>query len=171
METGKCTGGYETGQCACGCDEFIPESAVLDTWATSSVSPQINESRGIPLVPMSMRCQAHEIIRTWTFYTIVRSLYHTGKLPWKDVMISGFVLAKKGEKISKSKSNSALSPTELIAAHSADAIRYWAANAKLGTDTFFAPEDLALSTLPHQAVERVQVRDLPSSGHRFFVCA
>lgn len=143
--TGKCTGGYETGQCACGCGEFIPESAVLDTWATSSVSPQINESRGIPLVPMSMRCQAHEIIRTWTFYTIVRSLYHTGKLPWKDIMISGFVLAKKGEKISKSKSNSALSPTELIAAHSADAIRYWAANAKLGTDTFFAPEDLALS--------------------------
>jgi valyl-tRNA synthetase len=89
---------YE-GTCECGCSEFIPESAVLDTWATSSVTPQINERFGTPLVPMSMRAQAHEIIRTWTFYTIVRSLYHTEKLPWKDIMISGFVLAKRGEKI------------------------------------------------------------------------
>ncbi len=134
-----------TPQCECGCRDFIPESAVLDTWATSSLSPQINERFGLPLVPMSMRAQAHEIIRTWTFYTIVRSLYHTGKLPWKDIMISGFVLAKKGEKISKSKNNSDLSPVELIRTHSADVIRYWAANAKLGTDTFFAPEDLSLS--------------------------
>ena len=131
--------------CECGCTDFIPESAVLDTWATSSLSPQINERFGIPLIPMGMRAQAHEIIRTWTFYTIVRSLYHTGKLPWKDIMISGFVLAKKGEKISKSKNNSDFSPAGLIAAHSADAIRYWAANARLGTDTFFSPEDLALS--------------------------
>ncbi len=131
--------------CQCGCHEFVPERAVLDTWATSSVSPQINERLGLPLVPMSMRSQAHEIIRTWTFYTIVRSLYHTGKIPWKDIMISGFVLARKGEKISKSKNNSDFTPAGLIAAHSADAIRYWAANARLGTDTFFAPEDLALS--------------------------
>ena len=138
-------GDGETGKCICGCSTFIPESAVLDTWATSSLTPQINERCGIPLIPMSMRCQAHEIIRTWTFYTIVRSLYHTGHLPWKDIMISGFVLAKKGEKISKSKSNSALSPAGLIAAHSADAIRYWTAGAKLGTDTFFAPDDLTLS--------------------------
>ena len=92
---------------------------------------------------MSVRCQASEIIRTWTFYTIVRSLYHTGKLPWKDIMISGFVLARKGEKISKSKNNSSLTPTGLISAYSADAVRYWAAGAKLGTDTFFAPDDLA----------------------------
>ncbi|HPF56770.1 MAG TPA: valine--tRNA ligase [Clostridiales bacterium] len=131
------------GKCECGCEEFIPESAVLDTWATSSVTPQINERHGISLVPMAMRAQAHEIIRTWTFYTVVRSLYHTGKLPWKDVMISGFVLAKKGEKISKSKANSELAPANLIAQHSADAMRYWAASAKLGTDTFFSPDDLA----------------------------
>lgn len=132
-----------SGKCVCGCGEFIPESAVLDTWATSSLTPQINERNGIPLVPMSMRAQAHEIIRTWTFYTIVRSLYHTGALPWKDVMISGFVLAKKGEKFSKSKSNSEFAPASLIARHSADAMRYWAASAKLGTDTFFSPDDLA----------------------------
>lgn len=133
------------GKCECGCNEFIPESAVLDTWATSSITPQINERFGIPLVPMNMRAQAHEIIRTWTFYTIVRSLYHTGKLPWKDIMISGFVLAKKGEKISKSKSNSDFAPTNLIAAYSADAMRYWSASTRLGTDTFFSPEDLSTS--------------------------
>ena len=111
------------GSCECGCRDFVPESAVFDTWATSSVTPQINERLGIPLVPMSVRCQASEIIRTWTFYTIVRSLYHTGKLPWKDIMISGFVLARKGEKICKSKNNSSLTPTGLIETYSADAVR------------------------------------------------
>lgn len=131
------------GECSCGCTEFIPESAVFDTWATSSVTPQINERFGIPLIPMSVRAQGPEIIRTWTFYTIVRSLYHTGKLPWRDIMISGFVLAKKGEKFSKSKNNSILTPTELIASYSADAVRYWATGSKLGTDTFFSTNDLA----------------------------
>ena len=92
-----------------------------------------------------MRSQAHEIIRTWAFYSIVKSLYHTGKIPWKDIMISGFVLAKPGEKISKSKKNSADTPIELIEKHSADAIRYWAANGKLGTDTFFSEDELKIS--------------------------
>ncbi|MBQ7810625.1 MAG: valine--tRNA ligase [Clostridia bacterium] len=137
--------------CSCGCSEFIPETAVFDTWATSSVTPLINAHYGEKddisekILPMGMRCQAHEIIRTWAFYTIVKSLYHTGKLPWKDIMISGFVLAKPGEKISKSKNNSSNSPTTLIETHSADAIRYWAANSKLGTDTYFAEEDLKIS--------------------------
>ncbi len=137
--------------CSCGCNEFIPESSVLDTWATSSVTPQINakwcEANDISgrLLPMSLRTQAHEIIRTWAFYTIVKSLYHTGKIPWKDIMICGFVLAKKGEKISKSKNNSELSPSALIENHSADAIRYWAANSKLGTDTFFSIDELGTS--------------------------
>lgn len=137
--------------CSCGCLEFIPESAVFDTWATSSVTPQINTGWGEEedvsgrLLPMSMRTQAHEIIRTWAFYTVVKSLYHTGKVPWKDIMICGFVLAKKGEKISKSKNNSEFSPAALIENHSADVIRYWAANSKLGTDTFFAVEELGIS--------------------------
>lgn len=133
------------GICHCGCREFLPETAVLDTWATSSVTPQINERLGVKLNPMSMRTHAHEIIRTWTFYSIVRSLYHKGEIPWKELMISGFVLAKQGEKISKSKGNSALDPKNLIAAHSADALRYWAANARLGTDTFFDPAELSSS--------------------------
>jgi len=132
------------GTCECGCKEFIPESAVLDTWATSSVTPQINERLGIKLAPMSMRTQAHEIIRTWAFYTIVRSLYHTNNLPWKDLMICGFVLAKKGEKISKSKNNNNFEPKYLISTYSADVLRYWTAGAKLGTDTFFSQDELAI---------------------------
>jgi len=134
---------YE-GTCACGCTQFTPESAVLDTWATSSITPQINELSGGP-VPMGMRPHAHEIIRTWTFYTIVRSWYHTGDLPWNDLMISGFVLAKKGEKISKSKGNSQNDPATLIATHSADVLRYWAANARLGTDTYFDTDELQIA--------------------------
>lgn len=130
-----------TGTCACGCTSFVPEAAVFDTWATSSITPQINERLGLELVPMSMRTHAHEIIRTWTFYTIVRSLYHTGKLPWKDLMICGFVLAKPGEKMGKSKGN-ALDPSKLIEQHSADALRYWTAGARLGTDTLFSPAEL-----------------------------
>jgi valyl-tRNA synthetase len=133
------------GICSCGGNEFVPESAVFDTWATSSITPQINERLGIKLIPMSMRTHAHEIIRTWTFYSIVRSLYRTGDIPWKDLMISGFVLAKKGEKLSKSKGNSDLDPATLISTHSADALRYWSANARLGTDTFFDVEELSTS--------------------------
>ena len=139
------------GICSCGCTEFIPEEAVFDTWATSSLTPEINarflksDNYKNEFLPMSMRSQAHEIIRTWAFYTIVKSLYHTGEIPWKDIMICGFVLAKKGEKISKSKNNSGLEPRELIKVNSADAIRYWSANSKLGTDTFFGVEDLKIS--------------------------
>lgn len=87
----------------------------------------------------------NEIIRTWAFYTIVKSLYHTGQIPWKDIMVCGFVLAKKGEKISKSKQNSEMSPNELIKNHSADVIRYWAASSKLGTDTFFSIDELGIA--------------------------
>lgn len=136
------------GVCQCGCGEFVPEQAVLDTWATSSISPMINrhtaEKYGIDgdFLPMSMRTQAHEIIRTWAFYTIAKSLYHTGDIPWKDVMVCGFVLAKPGEKISKSKGNSKLTPQALVETYSADVIRYWAASARLGTDTFFDQQEM-----------------------------
>lgn len=136
------------GTCECGSTEFIPEKAVLDTWATSSLTPIINretaKEHGIEenFMPMSMRTQAHEIIRTWAFYTIVKSLYHTGNIPWKDVMVCGFVLAKPGEKISKSKGNSKLTPQALVETYTADAIRYWAAGSRLGTDTFFDQEEM-----------------------------
>ncbi len=136
--------------CKCGCKEFIPETAVMDTWATSSVSPFINMKYGENderkfLYPMSMRSHAHEIIRTWTFYSIVKSLYHTGQVPWKDLMISGFVLAKKGEKISKSKNNAKMSPNDLLDIYGADMIRYWTASNKLGTDTWFDTKDIESS--------------------------
>lgn len=137
--------------CKCGCNEFLPEEAVFDTWATSSVTTLINAGYGEKndrtdkIFPMGMRCQAHDIIRTWAFYSIVKSLYHTGQIPWKDIMISGFVLAKPGEKISKSKNGGGSSPMQLIETHSADAIRYWAANSRLGTDTFFSEEELKIS--------------------------
>lgn len=138
---------YE-GQCECGCTEFVPESSVLDTWATSSITPIINRTNAEEIgvkekfMPMSMRTQAHEIIRTWAFYTIAKSLYHTGDIPWQDTMICGFVLAKPGEKISKSKGNSKLTPQALVETYSADTIRYWAASTKLGTDTFFDQQEM-----------------------------
>jgi len=138
------------GTCECGSSSFIPEKDVMDTWATSSVTPLINarwkeKDQKDFLIPMTMRTQAHEIIRTWAFYTIVKSLYHTGELPWKDLMISGFVLAKKGEKLSKSKNNSASEPNTLIEKYGADAIRYWTAANKLGTDTSFSEDDIKSS--------------------------
>lgn len=135
--------------CECGSTEFIPDSAVLDTWATSSISPFINVEKASKyghtiddFMPMSVRTQAHEIIRTWAFYSIVRSLYHTNNVPWKDAMICGIVLAKPGEKISKSKGNSKLTPQELVKECTADYIRYGVANVKLGTDTFFDQQDV-----------------------------
>lgn len=139
---------YSGKGCDCGCNEYLPDKAVFDTWATSSITPQLNCDKAAEFginegfIPMSMRTQAHEIIRTWAFYTIVKSLYHTDDIPWSDIMICGFVLAKPGEKISKSKDNSKLSPRELINQYSADAIRYWAANARLGIDTYFDIQEM-----------------------------
>ncbi|MFV0380399.1 MAG: valine--tRNA ligase [Anaerorhabdus sp.] len=135
-------------KCSCGCDEFYPESDVMDTWATSSVTPLINmkyqEENNFEdiLRPMSLRTNASEIIRTWDFYTIVKSYYHFNEKPWKNVMISGFVMANKGEKVSKSKGNSKSDPIELIKNHSADVIRYWAGSGRLGTDILFSEDTL-----------------------------
>jgi valyl-tRNA synthetase len=135
-------------KCSCGSEDFIPEKDVMDTWATSSVTPLINMKYGETsnyeniLRPMSLRCNAHEIIRTWDFYTIVKSFYHFNEMPWQNVMISGFVLANKGEKISKSKGNSKVEPLDLINQYSADVIRYWAASGRIGTDIVFSEETL-----------------------------
>ena len=132
----------------CGCKKFIPEKDVMDTWATSSVTPLINMKYGEKdnyeqiLKPMSLRTNASEIIRTWDFYTIVKSFYHFGIKPWENVMISGFVMANKGEKISKSKGNSKVEPLDLIKQYSADVVRYWAASGRLGTDITFSEETL-----------------------------
>lgn len=132
----------------CSCTEFVPETDVMDTWATSSVTPLINmrydekENYEDILKPMSLRTNASEIIRTWDFYTIVKSFYHFGQRPWDNVMISGFVMAGKGEKISKSKGNSKAEPMDLINQYSADVLRYWAGTGRLGTDVVFSEETL-----------------------------
>lgn len=137
-----------TEKCSCGCKEFIPETDVMDTWATSSVTPLINMKYGEKenyesfLKPMSIRTNASEIIRTWDFYTIVKSFYHFGTRPWDNVMISGFVMANKGEKISKSKGNSKVEPMDLIKQYSADVLRYWAGTGRLGTDIVFSDETM-----------------------------
>jgi valyl-tRNA synthetase len=138
------------GPCGkCGAGEFEPERDVMDTWATSSETPQVNarwgEAGGGPRAPrpMSMRPQAHEIIRTWAFYTVAKSWLHFGDVPWRDAMVSGLVLAADGEKISKSKGNAPDDPAVLLEKHGADALRYWALSAKLGTDYPYNETDLA----------------------------
>lgn len=134
-------------KCSCGCSEFVPEQDIMDTWATSSVTPLINldwdneADFKDEMLPMGVRPNAHDIIRTWDFYTIVKSLYHTGKIPWKDVMISGHVMASKGEKISKKKGNSTMEPAELIDAVSADAVRLWTSSGSLGNDIVYSEEE------------------------------
>ena len=106
----------------CGGADFRPDPDVMDTWATSSISPQLCgtllEPHGTSPAefdrryrPMTLRPNAHDIIRTWDFYTIVRSLYLTGDVPWTDVLISGHALDPSGKKISKSKLSVAEDPT------------------------------------------------------------
>jgi len=134
-------------KCTCGCSEFVPEQDIMDTWATSSVTPLINldwyrdDQYKDEMMPMSVRPNAHDIIRTWDFYTIVKNLYHTGKLPWKDVMISGHVMAAKKEKISKKKGNSSMEPQELIDTFSADVVRLWTSSGSLGMDIVYSEEE------------------------------
>ena len=136
--------------CECGHKKFLPEEDIMDTWATSSLTPLINlgwvdDEKGQlmeKLMPMDLRPNAHDIIRTWDFYTIVKNLYHTNDIPWKNVMISGHVMAQKGEKISKRKSNTNLEPESLLKNFSADAIRYWTASGRLGNDILFSEKEL-----------------------------
>lgn len=127
--------------CDCGSAQFIPEPDVMDTWATSSMSPQIagrwgrDDRLAERVMPYAMRPQAHEIIRTWAFYTIVKALHHSGQRPWTDAVISGWGIAGPGmAKLSKSRGGGPMPPLEMIAQYSADAVRYWAASTGLGKD-------------------------------------
>ncbi|MAR56416.1 MAG: valine--tRNA ligase [Rickettsiales bacterium] len=126
-------------------DEVEPDADVMDTWATSSISPQINAGSLVPnaLYPADLRPQAHEIIRTWAFYTLVKSHLHADTIPWKNLMISGWCLAEDKTKMSKSKGN-VVTPVELIETEGTDAVRYWAATSKLGTDTAFSKDLLKI---------------------------
>jgi valyl-tRNA synthetase len=135
-------------------DQVIPEKDVMDTWATSSVSPQINShginsdmaidaTRHAKLFPADLRPQAHEIIRTWAFYTIVKAALHDNSVPFKNTAISGWCLASDKSKMSKSKGN-VIRPEDVIEAYSADTIRYWSANGRLGQDTAYSEEMLKI---------------------------
>jgi len=128
-------------------EEVEPSQDIMDTWATSSLTPQINaraisgnSDRYKKLFPADLRPQAHEIIRTWAFYTIVKSHLHADTIPWKNLMISGWCLASDKTKMSKSKGN-VVTPVDLIKEQGADAVRYWASTSRLGADTAFS-EDL-----------------------------
>jgi valyl-tRNA synthetase len=123
-----------------------PEEKVLDTWATSSLTPTIANSKvdGKIKIPFSLRPQAHDIIRTWAFYTIVKSYLHEDKIPWKDIVISGNV-SLGGEKMSKSKGN-VIDPQVVLNNYGADALRFWAAGSKLGNDLDYQEKDLVAGT-------------------------
>jgi valyl-tRNA synthetase len=119
---------------------FIGDPDVMDTWATSSLTPQIAghwvddpELFG-KVFPMDLRPQSHEIIRTWLFSTVVRAELEFGSLPWTTAAVSGWVLAPSGKKMSKSRGN-VVTPLPLLETHGSDGVRYWAASGRPGTDT------------------------------------
>ena len=135
----------------CGSTEFIPERDVLDTWATSSLTPEIalkwdsDKEFFKKMYPMSLRPQGHDIINFWAFTTIVKGTLHTNQVPWKDIMINGWALDEHGRKMSKSKGNG-IDPLEMIRKYSADALRFWAASAKLGDDISFSEKEFMVAS-------------------------
>ncbi len=121
---------------------FAADPDIFDTWFTSSMTPQISshwgtdEARHAQLFPADVRPQGHDIIRTWAFYTIAKALLHEDSVPWHGAMISGWILDPDRKKMSKSKGN-VMTPMPLLEKYTADAGRYWAASARLGSDTAF----------------------------------
>jgi valyl-tRNA synthetase len=126
---------------------FAGDPDVFDTWATSSLTPQIaarwtiDDDLAARVLPMDLRPQAHEIIRTWLFYTLLRSRQEFGVLPWRHAAISGWVLDPDRKKMSKSVGN-VVTPMDSLRRHGSDAVRYWAASGRLGVDVAFDPAQL-----------------------------
>ncbi|MBN1792646.1 valine--tRNA ligase [Candidatus Woesearchaeota archaeon] len=135
-------------------EDLTPEKDIFDTWMTSSMTPGIitnwvkdknpsvdKDVRFEDYYPTSLRPQAHDIIRTWAFYTIVKGMYHNNKIPWENIIVSGNVADPKGEKMSKSKGN-VIHPKDVIEKYSGDVLRFWAASTKMGEDLAYNEKEL-----------------------------
>ena len=126
---------------------FVGDADIMDTWATSSLTPQIaagwvDDPELFALVfPMDLRPQGPEIIRTWLFATVVRSHYEHGSLPWAATMINGWILDPDRKKMSKSQGN-VVTPMGLFDRYGTDAVRYWASSARPGVDTVFSEDQM-----------------------------
>jgi valyl-tRNA synthetase len=140
---------------SCGGGELVPDPDVMDTWMSSSLSPQINDGWALggtdpALAPMSMRVQAFEIIRTWLFYSVVQSELLFGRVPWRTALISGWGLTEQGKKLSKRNLDSSTGPDgynryvpdDVTGKYGADAVRLWATRGRIGTDLRYNEKDI-----------------------------